>query len=201
MIEGVPALSLLLIGCFAAVPFPTLLPSQRAIDSEYKTVHHNLSPLKKYHFDITIPKDWETLDVAIVDEPQGMEPREVAAFRQPGAWQSDSTVAAGAEVSVTVLRSSGAIKNGDTALQWLRTILDGTSAGYTILEHRTIVAQGIESADVLIRYGGEEPVIARFRVLPTADRRVFVITASAPLAEYQRVATELLTAIATFEIK
>ncbi len=193
---------LTLAGCSSRpVPFPTDLPSQRVIDAQYHTVTHDISPLKRYHFEITIPSAWETLDAAIQQEPVGQQPADMGGFREPGEWMKNPEAPAKGEVTVTVVNASGSIVGGEASRQWLHAILDKTVPGYVLLQERTVRIGRQEAADVLIRYKGDGAVIARFWAVPAPDRKqVFVVIGSAPEEEYASIALKLFTALATFRM-
>ncbi len=189
------------MGCSAvALPFPTELPSDQVINDQFKTIRHDLSPLRQYHFEIVLPTDWEILDAKIIEEPAVDTPQEVAAFREPGAWKDDGTAAVNAEVTVTVLRASGSVVGADATRTWLKSILETTIPGYTLLEERSVTADGQGTADVLIQYGRDDVIVARFWALPAPDgKNVYVVIGSAPMEEYATVAEKLYTALATFK--
>ncbi|MBI5794047.1 hypothetical protein HZA87_03100 [Candidatus Uhrbacteria bacterium] len=192
-----------LAGCTfsAAVPFPTAMPSQRVLDAQYQTLRHDLSTLKQYQFEITVPAAWKTLDTAMVQEPAGDVPEEIAAFREPGDWMTDPDAPAKAEVSVSVLNLSGSLIGTGASLQWLTTILDRTIPGYRILEQRETKSAAGDSGDMLIRFNAPEDIIARFYVVLSKDKKhVIVITGSAPGPEYAARAEQLFVALQSFHL-
>lgn len=192
---------LLLSSCsiLPSVPFPVTLPSQRVIDAEFQTIRHNLSPLPSYHFEVTLPKDWQSLDTRIFDEPAEDIPVEVGAFRQPGAWSTDSRAPTGAEVAVSVVRPSQRMTGSDAGA-WLEKNLKQTVPGHRILQQRMVKGNPLEWADVLVRYSSAgQKIIARFRVQSTLDhKRVFIVTASAPADQYADIAEGLFVAVESF---
>lgn len=197
-------LAVLLAGCgmFSATPFPTTLPSQEEIDARYKTVRHNLSPRKDYHFDITLPLNWQILDSKLIDEPTEEISIDMAAFRAPGPWMDDEHVLAGAEVTVTALRPKTSVVGGAAAQAWLTDLLGRSVPGYRILD-KQLVGGGTETyADVLVRYNANSgPVVARMRVQPIKQGSVvLVLTASAPEKDYADVAEALFVATQSFKL-
>lgn len=188
----------LLAGCALRGPaFPVTLPPQSVIDSDYMTMTHNLSSLKKYHFEMLLPRGWQTLDTKISAEPKEGSPQEVGVFRQSGAWMHDPSVLANGEISVTVLKTEEKVETAEQAGKWLVAILNTTTPGYKLLKQRTTGT----AADMLIRYGGGgEDVIARFWAVPSSDQRVFVVTGSAAAKEYPDLAEEIYAALSTFRL-
>mgnify|MGYP003394164327 CR=1 FL=1 len=186
----------------APVPFPVTLPSQRVIDIQYHTKQHDLAKLKKYHFSITLPDTWSTLDTVLVQEPTADIPEEIAAFREPGEWMKDPAAPAKAEVSISVLNLSGSLVGSGASVRWLTTLLDRTVPGYRVLNQRDAVSNAGPVGDVLIRYNGPYDIIARFFVIPMQDKKhVIVLTASAPASEYADRAMQLYVALQSFHLK
>lgn len=201
---SISALCVLLAGCamVSSVPFPLKLPSERVIDTQYKEIRHNLSPLPRYHFEIVVPLNWELLDTRLFDEPPEEEPVEIAAFREPGAWMEDQSVSARAEVAVSVVKPKDLVSGADAARAWLLRVLDGTTPDYRFLKERS-VGEGTQAwTDILIRYPlDSDTIIARFRVQPSEDgTHVFVLTATAPADQYAAVAEDLFVALASFRL-
>lgn len=177
------------------------MPSQRVLDAQYQTLRHDLSTLKQYEFEITLPAGWKSLDTAIVQEPEGDVPEEIAAFREPGDWMNDASAPAKAEVSVSALNLSDSFAGSGASVQWLIGILDRTIPGYRVLDKRETKSRAGDRADVLIRYNAPDDIIARFYVVPAKDtKHVIVVTASAPASEYAARAVQLFVALQSFRL-
>lgn len=182
--------------------FPTELPSQRAIDAGYQTIRHNLSPRRDFHFDVTLPTGWKTLDTKLIDEPTQEISIEVAAFRAPGPWMDDERTPAGAEVTVTALRPRNPVLGSKAAEAWLIQLLEESVPGYRVLDRRLVNGVDASYADILVRYQSQPgDVIARMRVQPIKEGAiVLVITASAPENDYRDLAEKLFVAIESFTL-
>jgi hypothetical protein len=195
------SLSVFVTACAAAeskdLPFPTVLPSDDVLNSQYQRLNHDLSPLPEYHFHIQIPNGWKTLDTKIETTPDKDDLADVAVFRQSGAWITDPTAPINGEISVSVINVSGSTLS---PADWLQNILEKNAKGFTMVDkHLSPSAKG-EVPDVLITYvSGADKLVSRMMAFRTGNR-MFVITGSDTAKEYPQNAEAFNVAIATFKL-
>jgi len=196
-------LTLLAGACAKQYPFPTAPSTNRGWQDRYNNMEHNISTLRKYDFRILIPKNWEILDTAIDRDPLPQELLDVAAFREPGEWMTTPGTSAKGEVAVSVFAESGAIANTPhTHREWLFSALQKNMSEYVLLQEGKVHFINGDEPDLLIRYGSaKDEVVARIRIVPAGDGRLFVLTASAPAADYPRLAQDFFMALDSFRLQ
>ncbi|HVW66153.1 MAG TPA: hypothetical protein VHA78_00300 [Candidatus Peribacteraceae bacterium] len=183
----------------SAYPFPTQLPSKQVLDTQYQALHHDLSPLPKYHFRIQIPKEWKVLKVDLEKEPEKGGLADVAIFRQPGNWMNDPTQPINGEIAINVvnLDASGASLTPEA---WLDNVLQKNAKGFTELARRTSPSSSGPVPDVLIKYmNGSQTLISRMMAFKSGND-MFVITCSDTADEYKQNAEAYNVAISTFRL-
>lgn len=183
----------------ASYPFPTALPSQSVLDTQYQALHHDLSPLPRYHFRIQIPNGWKVLKVDIEQDPPKGGLEDVAIFRQPGAWMNDPATPINGEIAVNVVNVEGSGSNLSPE-DWLNGVLQKNAKGFTELARRTSPSAAGPVPDVLIKYSnGKQTIVSRMMAFKS-NNRMFVITASDTADEYKQNADAFNVAISTFRL-
>ncbi len=181
----------------AKVPFPTTLPDEQVLDDTYNRLHHDLSPLSAYHFQIMIPTPWKTLSTKITKAPEKGGLADVGIFREPGDWMKNDNAPINGEISVSVLNVEG---DTQTPAAWLETILKKNTKGFTVLNHRSIPSASGEVSDILITYqSGSDTIISRLMALKRGNE-MFVITGSDTAKGYEKTAEVFAVAVQTFKL-
>lgn len=179
-------------------PFPTTLPSEKVLDTQYQRLHHDLSPIPAYRFRMMVPVEWKTLATKIEKDPAADgTPSDIAVFREPGDWMTDPQTPIKGEISVSVVNVTG---NKQSPAEWLSTTLQKNAKGFTELNRHSSPSAAGEVSDVLIEYKtGSDTLITRMMAFRSGDK-MFVITGSDTASEYESNAQAFNVAIATFRL-
>lgn len=174
-------------------PYFMSMPSELTIEEKYQRMRHNLSPITAYHFDITIPKGWVTLDTKLTEEPQVGGFAEIGTFRAPGAWMDNNGAEQGGEISVSTVNVTGEER---WASVWLKELIEKNVPGARILEEQMI--ESPNAADILLQYNdGTEVIMTRMAAFRDVNR-MFVVSVSDNINGYRDNAEAFYVAIATF---
>lgn len=196
---GVSILCLFTLACNAAsdnertYPYFLSMPSDLTLKEQYQNMRHNLSPLTAYHFDITVPKGWITLDTKLQEEPQLGGFVEMGTFREPGAWMDNSATEQGGEISVSTVNVTGEER---WASVWLKELIEKNVPAARILEERDMETPN--AADILFQYNDESEVIMTRMAAFRDVNRMFVVSVSDSLNGYRDNAEAFYVAIASF---
>jgi hypothetical protein len=174
--------------------FITEMPNDSVFNAKYITKIHEISPIPRYHFQIAVPADWKVLDFILQNEPQPGGFGEMAVFRKPGPWETDDTIPADAEITVTAINMEGDARD---ASAWLHDTIEKNVPEFEILQERT--AEG--AADILLRYkDANGSVMNRMMAFAEGDR-IYLISGSDTANGYRDYAEVFFVAVATFALK
>lgn len=177
-------------------PYFTSMPSGQTFEEKYENLRHTLSPLKRYHYRIAIPKNWEKLDVILEKEPEPGAFAEMGVFRQPGAWMNgDQSATQEGEITVTVVNAQSEER---WASVWMKDIIEKNVPNVEIMEERTVKNGADEAIDMLFSYKDEQrTIVTRMAAFREKDR-FYVISISDTANGYRDMAEAFYVAIATF---
>ena len=179
-------------------PFVIRMPEEAVLESDYKPITHDLSPLSNYHFNILIPKRWEVLDANLTAEPTSGNFGELGVFREPGEWMRDELATPLGEISFSLVSP---VDKNQSPSDWLSELVAKNLTDLSIIEERTFGSGADEAGDVLFRYNNNGVAYVMRAAAFRLGDNIVLYNCSDTLNGYRDNAQACFVALSTFKLR